>query len=498
MMPDGLAPEGHAADDRQRQLDALETLRRWGIDLLRIGWCDLHGMLRGKTLVAEAAQDALRDGIGMVGTLMLKDTSDRTAFPVFDPQAMAGLPGFGGAGNLTLRPDPSSLVRLPWAPNTGWMRAQPEFPDGRRVALDTRHILQQALAKLGGAGYSLRCGLEIEFHIYRLTGQGEVPTGLDPMRADWPGEAPQVTMVHPGYNLLSERWADMADEPLHVVRETARGLGLPLVSLEIELGPSQFEAVFAPTDALTAADHLVLFRNGVIQALRRAGYHATFMCRPPFPNIQSSGWHLHQSLWDAATGRNAFARTLEASPLAGNDARSVLSPVGASYLAGLLTHAGALAALCAPTISGHARFRPHAMAPRAVLWGRDNRGAMLRVIAPADARERAATRIENRLGEPMANPYLCIAAQVLAGMDGIARSLEPPAGSERPYDDDAMMIPADLGSSVVALERDSALRAGLGDDFVNYYARIKRQEIARHAQAAEPAEWERREYFGRY
>jgi glutamine synthetase len=108
--------------------------------------------------------------------------------------------------------------------------------------------------------------------------------------------------VHPGYNLLTEAWYDMAEEPLRIVQHTAQALGLPLLSLEIELGPSQVEAVFDATDALTAADNMVLFRNGVKQALRRAGYHATFMCRPPFPNIMSSGWHLHQSLVDARTG----------------------------------------------------------------------------------------------------------------------------------------------------------------------------------------------------
>jgi glutamine synthetase len=109
-------------------------------------------------------------------------------------------------------------------------------------------------------------------------------------------------MIHPGYNLLAESWIDMAEEPLRIVQHTAQALGLPLQSLEIELGPSQVEAVFDATDALTAADNMVLFRNGVRQALRRAGYHASFMCRPPFPHIMSSGWHLHQSLVDRRHG----------------------------------------------------------------------------------------------------------------------------------------------------------------------------------------------------
>ena len=123
--------------------------------------------------------------------------------------------------------------------------------------------------------------------------------------AAWPAEPPALQLVHPGYHLLADAHLDLAEAPLAIVQRTAQGLGLPLRSLEIELGPSQFEAVFAPTDALTAADQMVLFRNGVRQALRRAGYHASFVCRPPLPQAVASGWHLHQSLVDVQ-GRPAI------------------------------------------------------------------------------------------------------------------------------------------------------------------------------------------------
>ena len=98
----------------------------------------------------------------------------------------------------------------------------------------------------------------------------------------------------------------MADEPLHIVRHTAQALDLPLLSLEIELGLSQAEAVFEPTDALKAADKTVLFSSAVKQALRDASYRASLMSRPPLPNIMSSGWHLHQSLTDLKTGIYLF------------------------------------------------------------------------------------------------------------------------------------------------------------------------------------------------
>ncbi|HEY8049432.1 MAG TPA: glutamine synthetase, partial [Ramlibacter sp.] len=324
------AQRAEAASRAARLIDAT------GIELVRIMWCDLHGITRGKTLTAQAAIRALDEGVGMVSTLMLKDTSDRTAYKVFEPQGTATLPGFAFASNLVLLPDPDTFRQLPWAQSTGLMQAQPWFQDGRAVELDTRRILQSALARLAQAGFGMNCGLEVEFHIYRID---DAQQQLDPEQAAWPGAPPRVSLIHPGYNLLAENWFDLAEEPLRIVQHTAQALGLPLCSLEIELGPSQVEAVFDVTDALTAADNMVLFRSAARQALRRAGYHATFVCRPPFPNIMSSGWHLHQSLVDLRTGDNAFR----------SESPDVLSSTGKHYLAGLLEHARGMTVFCTPT-----------------------------------------------------------------------------------------------------------------------------------------------------
>lgn len=467
------------------------TIDASGIELVRFAWCDLHGVTRGKTLVASAAARALREGVGMVSTLMLKDTSDRTAFKVFERGGTDSLPGFGQANNLLLLADPASFRQLPWAPRTGWLQCQPWFDAGTPVELDTRRVLQHALARLARAGYGLRCGLEVEFHIYRIT---DATAQLDPVRAAWPGLPPAVALIHPGYNLLNETWADMADEPLRIVQDTAQAIGLPLTSIEIELGPSQVEAVFEATDALTAADSMVLFRNGVKQALRRAGYHATFMCRPPFSNIMSSGWHLHQSLVDSASKRNAFVRTEPAPGNQAADASHTLSSTGVHYLAGLLAHARGMGSLCTPTANGYGRYRPNALAPQSVLWGRDNRGAMLRVIGGAND---GATRIENRLGEPAANPYLYVAAQIHAGLDGIERALLPPPATDAPYEPGAALLPTSLAEALRALADDEPLTASFGSNFVRYFTRIKQSEADRRAAADDTDDFDRREYFSR-
>ncbi len=476
---------------RQQALARMATLAS-GLELVRFVWCDVHGVTRGKTLVAQAAAQALLDGVGMVSTLMLKDTSDRTAFKVFEPGGTASLPGFGQANNLVLLADPASFRQLPWTPGTGWVQCQPWFQDGTPVALDTRRVLQQALARLAAAGYGMKCGLEVEFHIYRIH---DTRAQMDPAQAAWPGLPPDVSLIHPGYNLLTEAWYDLAEAPLRIVQHTAQALGLPLLSLEIELGPSQVEVVFDVTDALTAADNMVLFRNAVRQALRRAGYHATFMCRPPFDNIMSSGWHLHQSLVDATTGANLLRRATPAPGSTPADAQHTLSALGEHYLAGLLDHARGMAVFCTPTVNGYGRFRPNALAPQSVLWGRDNRGAMLRVVGECGD---AGTRIENRIGEPMANPYLYLASQIHAGLDGIARQLKAPAATDAPYGTADPRLPTSLGEALEALQADTALCDALGRDFIDYLVRIKQSELTRHDAAEDKLDFQRREYFSRF
>ncbi len=480
--------------------ELVERVRALGLEQLRVAWADLHGNYRAKTLViggpagTAALEAALRHGVGMVSTLLLKDSADRTALPVFEPGALDGLDGFGSANNLLLWPEPASFTVLPWAPTIGWLRAVPRWSDGRPVEVDARGVLERALARLGQRGFGLRVGLELEFHVYRLD-----TAPLPAAEPGWPAEPAAVHALHPGHGLLSEAWADRAHEVLALVRHTALGLGLPLRSLEVEFGPSQLEAVFDATDALTAADHMLAFRNGVRQALARAGYHASFIARPPFAGAMASGWHLHQSLVNlaGAEGRNVFRR--EAAGGAQQDARAVLSDTGTHWLAGLLAHAGGLAALSVPTANGYARFHGSPMAPGGVHWGFDHRGAMLRVIgAPGDE----ATRIENRLGEPLANPYLCLAGQVWAGLDGLERRLEPGPAVRAAYAasaaDGGHRLPLTLEQALDALAADTVLSEGLGAPMRRVYEAVRRAEGARRAAAQDIDDWDRRELFARF
>jgi glutamine synthetase len=452
-------------------------LRERKLELVRFAFADQHGIVRGKTLVAANAMGAMRSGVGTVSTLLLKDSSHRTAYPVFSRGGGFGGKEFEGAGDVVLVADPTTFKVLPWAPGTGWVLCDAYFADGRPVPFDTRRACREALAALRADGYEYVAGLEVEFYLFRLK-----DPRLAIEDAGWPGSPPEVALLDTGYQLLTEQRYDQVEPALELLRRNVQALELPLHSMEIELGPSQCEFVFNPMSGLQAADAMILFRNAAKQVMRRHGYHVSFMCRPKIPEVMSSGWHLHQSLRALADGSNAFM------PAAG--ARDALSPVARHFLGGLLAHACGAAVFATPTINGYRRYRPNSLAPDRAVWGRDNRGAMVRVIGgPGDA----ATRLENRVGEPAANPYLYLASQVIAGRDGLARALDPGPSADVPYDADAPMLPRSLPEALAALRADPVLCEAFGAGFVDWYLRLKQAELARFD--AEVTEWEQREYF---
>jgi glutamine synthetase len=463
------------SEDQHRQ--AGEVIRKIDadqIEVVRFAFPDQHGILRGKTLVASEAKAALLEGVNLTTTLLLKDTAHRTVFPVF--QSGFELDGLQGGSDFTIIADPGSFRVLPWAHKTGWLLCDAYMGDGKPSRLATRQILQRALAQLARHEMDFVAGLEVEFHVFRLD---------DPCMAlvdsGQPGKPPEVSLLSHGHQYLTELRYDRADALMELLRTQLQALGLPLRSLEIEYGPSQFELTFGPTVGMQPADLMVLLRSAIKQICQRHGYHATFMCRPRIPNVMSSGWHLHQSLRRKADGTNAFMPEREGAPL---------SPLGMQFLAGLKTHARGSAVLASPTINGYRRYRPFSLAPDRAAWARDNRAAMLRVLGGVGQN---ASRIENRVGEPTANPYLYLASQLFAGLDGIERRLDPGPSADAPYETPAEPLPRSLGEALQALQDDAFLVEHLGASFVNYFCRIKNAEIERFN--LEVTEWEHREYF---
>ena len=173
-----------------------------------------------------------------------------------------------------------------------------------------------------------------------------------------------------------------------------------------------------------------------------------------------------------------------------NDNGEVLSPFGRIYLGGIVAHARASTVFTTPTINGYKRYRSYSLAPDRAIWGRDNRGVMIRVLGGAD---NPVTRLENRIGEPAANPYLYMASQILSGLDGVDRELDPGPSADTPYETKAALLPKTLAGSGGALKDDPFFREALGAEFVDYYVHIKNAEIERFQ--AEVSDWEQREYF---
>ena len=457
-------------------MNVLKEVEARGLKTVRFSFADQHGVLRGKTLAASEVKTALERGVTVTSTLLLKDTSHRTVFAAFTPGGGVGIPEMQGAADVLMRADPSTFRVLPWAADTGWVLCELEFQDGRPVPFCTRQICRRSLEALGKQGYEFVAGLEVEFHVFKILHEN-----LKPSDAGQPGTPPDVELLTSGYQYLTEQRYDLIDPVVEILRKNLEQLGLPLRSFEVEFGPSQLEFTLAAMPGIASADAMLLFRSAVKQIARRHGYHATFMCRPRLPSVMSSGWHLHQSLNDSKTGRNAFV------PENGKDD---LSSVGKSYLAGLLAHARGAAALSTPTVNGYKRYRPYSLAPDRVVWGKENRGALLRVIG---GRGDPGTRIENRIGEPAANPYLYFASQIYSGLDGMARKLPPPPSADTPYEAKADFLPKTLAEALLALKEDSCLKSGFGETFVDYYCRIKEAELARFN--LEVSEWEHREYF---
>jgi len=308
--------------------DVLAQIKSAGLESLRLSFADQHGILRGKTLVIAEAEAAMNNGCSMTSSLLAKDTSHKTVFDIWQPGGGLGLAQMQGAGDFIMLPDPTTFKILPWASKTGWMLCDIYFCDGQPVPFSTRKLLQDAVEELTARNMQLVCGLEVEFYVFKLDDARLSPADAGGVGA--PAAAPDVSLLAHGFQYLTEQRADEIEPVSEMLRQTCAALDLPLRSMESEFGPSQFEFTFQPTDALSAADNMMLFRSAVKQVCHRNGLHATFMCKPQVQNTFSSGWHLHQSLVDSRSGKNLFVPDKE---------HDDLSVIGQQFVAGLLRHA---------------------------------------------------------------------------------------------------------------------------------------------------------------
>ena len=470
---------------------SVELVETHGIEVVRIVWPDQYGLLRGKALTRAAFHASLKSGVEITMAPFFFDPANAIVLNPFTPDGGFAVEGLGGSPNVTMVPDPGTFTVLPWAPKTALVFADLYMTNGKPFPLAPRTILRQTLDRLAEQNLRLVGGIEMEWYLTRIVddmlGKGSLGA------PGTPADPPVVAPVARGYSYLLVDHLDEIDDAIAPIREAVVAMGLPLRSFDDEWAPSQVETTFDVVDGLAIADTASLFKMAAKQIAKRNGYIASFMCTPAVAGFYASGWHLHTSIADATTGENLMVP----------DEGEALSELGRHYVGGSLAHGVAASVFTTQTVNGYRRRRPYSLAPDRLTWAYDNRAAMMRVIsAPGDQ----ASHVENRVGESAANPYLYVAAQAAAGLDGIENKTDPGPLSEDPYSADVAQLPTTLAEAVDALEADDFFRSAFGSTFVDYLVTMKRSEVTRYEAWCKEnpdadgyvngvTDWEQREYF---
>ncbi|HET8742305.1 MAG TPA: glutamine synthetase family protein [Gaiella sp.] len=436
-------------EDREHEAEAaLEALAAPGLKAVRLLYTDLHGVARGKDMPLRHFPGLAGEGVTFCGAVM---GTDLRHTPVVG--------GEEGYVDLAVRPDLATLRVVPWLPEVAWCLGEAWTLDGEaHWPVCARNLLRRAVDAYGERGIEPIVAPELEFFLVQR--DQSVPGGI----RRYVDELSRVYTV------------GAVSDPREVVLRMllwCDELGLDAFAANHEYMSSQYEINLKHSGALDAADRAFMLKAAVKEIAVREGLLATFMGRP-FSDQGGSGFHLHLSLADEE-GRNAFAD--ETRP-------DGLSPLAASFVAGVLEHAQGLQALLGPTVNAYKRILPDSLAPTHANWGHDNRTAFCRV--PNERGPRA--RVEIRTGDGSANAHLITAAILLAGLDGIERGLEPPepvVGDSYRMDEAhaGTTLPQDLAAALDALEADSWLVERLGPQLVSTFVAMKRFEVERFAQA---------------
>jgi glutamine synthetase len=446
-----------AAAARTRLVGSLSELADVGVRAVRLQYADLHGVCRGKLIPISAFPDVAEEGMGFVEAIMTMDLRHNV------------IAGFeGGFPDLHARPDLNTLIPLPWEEDVVACLVDLEDPATHEPhELDGRGVLKRVLAGFSELGVSPVVGPELEF--YLMEPDPDDPRGWRP----YAGQDSAVYTV-----------GDMADPKGTLARmlDAAVELEVGAIAAAHEYGRSQFEINLRHSAALDSCDRAFRFRAMVKEMAALDGLLATFMGKP-FNGDEGSGFHLHVSLVDA-DGANAGE---------GDDGAHGLTKLMCHFIAGVMAHARAMMVFFNPTVNAYRRISAEALVPTRVCWGHDHRMTLIRV-----PKERgSSTRLELRLGDGTANPYLAYAAALAAGLDGVRRELELPEPVEGMiYDlpDEALgeMLPTTFAEALAALKEDQVMIDALGSRLVETFETIKMAELERFR--AWVTDWEFAEY----
>ncbi|MER5453038.1 glutamine synthetase family protein [Streptomyces sp. NPDC002766] len=445
----------------------MERLAAEGIDVVRVTYPDLIGTERARDVLLDHLPSACDHGLAFCRAVY--HTSPQGDVVPVSGGLDAGLP------DICVRPDLDTLTALPWEPGVATCLGDVTDPaTGRPAPESPRDLLRAVLDRCAAHGLRPVVGPELEYFL--CDAAADTPTG-------WRRYSDAEGVVYTA--------GLRADDDNHLLRtlRLLRDMNIGVISGNHEFDGAQFEINLTHSDAMTAADRAFRFKAAVKELARKEGRLATFMAKP-FNGAGGSGFHLHLSCVDEYSvgehgvgehGTNAFADP---------SAPYGLSATGRHAIAGVLAHAPALAALANPTINSYKRFGPDTLAPWLIDWGLDNRSAMVRIPPERGS----GSRLELRLGDASANPYLLIAGTIAAALLGVLAGEEPPAPLEGyGYDTTrSPVLPMSLPAALDALEADTALTEVLGKDFTTSYLAYKRDEVARFQRHV--TDWEFTEY----
>ncbi len=420
--------------------DGLKKLVKSGeIDTVIAAQIDMQGRLMGKRFHADHFVKHAHKETHSCNYLLTVDME------------MEPVPGFKSAsweqgyGDYVMTPDLDTLRLIPWQEGTALVLCDVADHHGGAVTMSPRNVLKKQLARLADKGMVAKAATELEFYLFKESFEEAADNGYRDLTP--------ISAYNEDYHIFQ------TSKEEHVMRALRNGLfgaGIEVECTKGEADAGQGEINVVYSDALTTADQHVLVKQATKEIADQQGHSASFLAKWSYDFAGSSS-HIHQSLWSTDGKPLFFDQKSEHG----------MSDLMRSYIAGLLHHADATTLFLAPNINSYKRFAAGTFAPTKAVWSMDNRTAGYRVCGENSK----AVRVECRVGGADLNPYLALAAQIAAGLDGIEKGLK----LENEFRGDAYTaknireIPKTLRDAAAAFGKSQMLRAALGDDVVDHY-----------------------------
>lgn len=440
--------------------DVLQAIEEEDINYVRLQFTDILGLIKNVSIPAPQVEKAFGEGI------------------YFDGSSIEGFVRIQES-DMRLSPDPDTFTVLPFENQehevkTARLICDVTHPNGDPFQGDPRYVLRRAIKKAEDMGYVMNAGPEPEFFVFEKTEEGDATT---------------ITHDAGGYFDLAPK--DLASDLRRDIILSLEQMGFEVEASHHEVAEGQHEIDFKYDEALTTADNIATFRMVVRAVSALHDLHATFMPKP-IAGINGSGMHTHMSLF-SEDGKNTFHDP---------DAEFNLSETAKKFMAGILEHAPAIAAITNPTVNSYKRLVPGYEAPIYIAWSDVNRSAQIRKPA---ARKPEGTRFELRSPDPSCNPYLHLAVCLQAGLDGIENDLdldEPVRENIYDFNEEKReeygidVLPGNLKQAIEALEDDEVVQEALGDHVTENFIVAKTAEWDDYK--ADVSQWELDRYLNTF